>query len=58
MTVTQFYCLIMLAFVVVMLAGQLLKTIPELQTRQKVIAYAGLFVMVIGPAMWGALALQ
>ena len=58
MTVTQFYCVIMLAFVIVMIAGQVLKMVSDLTARQKVVAYAGLFVMVIGPALWGALTLQ
>ena len=58
MTATQLYCLLMLAFVVVMMAGQGLKMLPSLDGRQKIVAYAGLFVAVIGPAIWGALTLQ
>jgi hypothetical protein len=58
MTVFQLYGLIMLAFVIVMLAGQLLKLVPTLTGKQKFVAYSGLTVMVIGPAFFGAWVLQ
>lgn len=54
----QLYCLVMLAFCVVMAAGQLLKMIPEFEPRQKFMAYLALFFMVLGPAFYGAWTLQ
>lgn len=54
LTPIQLYCLIMTAFAIIMGAGQLLKMIPDLDSRQKVVAYTGLFGMVIGPALMGA----
>lgn len=54
LTPIQLYCLIMMAFVIIMMAGQGLKMIADFDSRQKIVAYAGLFVMVLGPALMGA----
>ena len=54
LTPIQLYCLIMMAFAIVMGSGQVLKMLPDLDSRQKIVAYAGLFVVIIGPALMGA----
>lgn len=57
MTAVQLYSVVMLAFVIVMMAGQGLKVIPSLTRRQQVVAWFGMFVTVGGPALWGLMAL-
>lgn len=54
----QFYGLIMLGFCIVMMAGQGLKQLETMQPGQKVMAYLGYFVLVVGPALYGAWTLQ
>lgn len=53
MTATQLYGLIMLAFVIVMLAGLGLREIPNWDGKQRVVAFIGYFAIVIGPALFG-----
>lgn len=56
MTALQLYCLIMAAFLVIYLAALAVKEIgsEDLLIGPRIMYYLGLFVMVVGPALYAA----